>query len=667
MGFREATRMIFNKDYNKRTQLNTNLKDGQHRWHQPIDTSENIDGINDSSLNTFRGDKYEGLAREVLQNSLDEQLDKDKPVRVDFSLIEINTRNLPDLDNYKKMFREGLESWKDDSQSNARVFFEEALRTLSKEKIKIMKISDFNTNGVLGSRKLDIRSAYDITPWHNLLKSEGSSSKGDTEGGSFGIGKNATFANSILRTVFYSTFDRENVKGYEGVAKLATIFKNNKRYSSKCYYGEIVDDKSRAIDDLFSLEDFEQRTDYGTDIFILGFEDDKFCDIRIIKTILSDFIIPIFRNDLEVNINGEIINQSTIHSLYTKYIELCIKERRKSYANEIQSSKNYYEVLVSKDAQDFTTNIKGLGNATLKVLYHPDFERKVLRTRQTGMKLFDEGGISSSIGFSGIVTLEGSELNKLFRDMENPAHTKWSTDQISDPKRKKVAEDARRELNGWIRETILTNATDKETDSIEVEGLDEYLPAELVANDEVQDKEESDIITSKISEVEIKKPSREEVKEKLYSRGETKTIGSIAENGDPGAEYGYGDGENKGNGGKRNTKDSGIGEGKNVVFEKIKSNTYTPRLFEHEGVYILNINFYQNIENMMLKAFISGESTNITTRINYAINTKTNEEYACSKNKITIGNVQKGESLQIKFELEGIKGLALEVDIYESK
>src|SRR5699024_10987574 len=44
------------------------------------------------------------------------------------------------------------------------------------------------------------------SPFHALVKSSGVSAKNDSgAGGSFGIGKNAAFAISALRTVFYST------------------------------------------------------------------------------------------------------------------------------------------------------------------------------------------------------------------------------------------------------------------------------------------------------------------------------------------------------------------------------------------------------------------------------------------------------------------------------
>ncbi|NLM06984.1 MAG: hypothetical protein GX219_08725, partial [Tissierellia bacterium] len=121
-------------------------------WFRPVDSTENNIGINDSSYYTFRDQKYESLAREIAQNSLDERLNPDKPVKIEFNLFELNRKDFPDLLNYTSLYEDGLKYWKDDSQDNAKKFFQEALNILSKKTIRVMRISDFNTNGVLGAK-----------------------------------------------------------------------------------------------------------------------------------------------------------------------------------------------------------------------------------------------------------------------------------------------------------------------------------------------------------------------------------------------------------------------------------------------------------------------------------------------------------------------------------
>ncbi len=648
----------------------TRIDNNNYTWCQPLDTSDNIIGINDSSYYTFRDSRYEGLAREILQNSLDEQLDKTKPVKVEFSLVEINTKDIPDFNNFKSLYEDGYKSWEKDSQDNAKIFFDSALKALSGDKIKVMRISDFNTNGVLGSQTTQIRSAKDITPWYDLLKSEGSSSKGGTQGGSFGIGKNATFANSVLRTVIYSTYDKQGIKGYEGVAKLATVFKENKRYSSKCYYGNIKDGKSIAIEGLLPFPNYT-RDEYGTDIYVLGFEEDDFWKIRMIKSILSDFIIPIHNKNLEVDMNGEIIEKNTLGQLYDKYIDFCNNNRNKSVANEFLSAKNYYEILTSEDTLEFTHEFihesEKLGEAQLKVLYNPDFERKILRTRDTGMKLFDYGGVSSTIGFSAIVSLKGEKLNKLFREMENPAHTKWSADNISNPERRKLGENLRAELNKWMKKEIIENAADMETESLEVEGLEEYLPANLVNDSENKENSDSENISSNISNVTMTTTSREEEKKKKYNDDIEATRGKPDVGGEPGEAGDPKDKDTKNKGGQRRGNNTNVGEGSELVFKKVSNNIFTPRLVKQSNSHRLIVYFKKVIENTKLKVYISGENSNIEPKIKSASNARTNGVYMIKKNEIYIGNVNENEKLTMNLELKDNNNYSLEVEIYEGK
>ena len=65
----------------------------------------------------------------------------------------------------------------------------------------MLRISDHLTSGLTGSRELI------NTNWTNLIKSSGVSDKKGASGGSFGIGKFATFACSDYASVFYSTYD----------------------------------------------------------------------------------------------------------------------------------------------------------------------------------------------------------------------------------------------------------------------------------------------------------------------------------------------------------------------------------------------------------------------------------------------------------------------------
>lgn len=69
--------------------------------------------------------------------------------------------------------------------------------TCFKGPLNVLRISDFNTKGLEGADTGDYKSS-----WGRLVKCNGASNQNSTAGGSYGIGKSASFLCSDLRTVF---------------------------------------------------------------------------------------------------------------------------------------------------------------------------------------------------------------------------------------------------------------------------------------------------------------------------------------------------------------------------------------------------------------------------------------------------------------------------------
>ena len=59
------------------------------KWVFPHNNGGEIDGFNNSSIDTFNGRKLFSVVRETIQNSMDARLDETKPVRVSFTLNDI--------------------------------------------------------------------------------------------------------------------------------------------------------------------------------------------------------------------------------------------------------------------------------------------------------------------------------------------------------------------------------------------------------------------------------------------------------------------------------------------------------------------------------------------------------------------------------------------------
>ena len=168
--------------------------------------------------------------------------DENGKLIMNFSMENLSINSFPDLKNFKEHIN-GTYSI-NNLPDTCKSFCENALKTLSRDSIKMMKISDFNTSGVLGSNDLDnIKSQ-----WRALIYDEGNSQKDSKQAaGSFGLGKNAPFALSGINTVFYTTRDKDGLYAFEGVAKLHTSYINGQKYEPKIYFSNLYNIKSGQL------------------------------------------------------------------------------------------------------------------------------------------------------------------------------------------------------------------------------------------------------------------------------------------------------------------------------------------------------------------------------------------------------------------------------------
>ncbi len=119
------------------------------------------EGLSDAGIETFRDDPYASCAREAGQNSRDAGLENYKPVRMTFDLMQEDRVNLP--------FHASLARTLDCCLNQAHAekekeFFKNACEVISKERLPILRISDFNTKGLIGPPETS------GTVFHSLLK-----------------------------------------------------------------------------------------------------------------------------------------------------------------------------------------------------------------------------------------------------------------------------------------------------------------------------------------------------------------------------------------------------------------------------------------------------------------------------------------------------------------
>jgi hypothetical protein len=440
-------------------------------WNFPLNNDGAEVGLNDAGIETFRGHRFEALAREINQNSCDARKDDNKPVEVHFNLHKMPIELFPDRKQYMDILDSCLSYWSHIDKSKK--FFNNAIEIMKQDYINVLKISDYNTTGLTGA-SLD-RGGN----WNSLIKAVGVSNKDSNAGGSFGIGKHAPFACSSLRTVFYGTKAEDGTCAFQGVGKLATHLKGDKATQGTGYFG--ITEKNKPILDSYSdLGDFYHRDQIGTDIFVMGFNGEDSWETSIIKSVLESFFYSIHEGRLVVQVGEVRIESSTLASLleeYTKDDPECL-------------SYQYYQAITNGVKHE--VNLKNTDEIILYLLEGKKLPKKVAMVRGTGMKIFDKGHFRGLTKFAGVMVAKGNAINKLLRSIEPPSHDSWQPERFEDNVR--FAKKVLKELNDWINEKVRDLSDLGNVEELDIEGMSQYLPDD--ANDvplNNSDKEKDDL------------------------------------------------------------------------------------------------------------------------------------------------------------------------------
>lgn len=456
------------------------------KWRFPSNDYGENKGINDSGVAMFRGTPLRSLAREICQNSLD-AAEKDKII-VEFNVFSMNTEDLPGKKYLSDVFLRCLEFWGGQKAQTTRDFFSNAYNVISKSTCVMLRISDFNTSGLTGSRE-EIN-----TDWTNLTKSSGASDKKGTAGGSFGIGKFAPFACSDFSTVFYSTYDKNEEKAYQGVSRLVTFTRSEDGQNTQGtgYYGE---EKNTPVFEELHLDPGFMRSDgeYGTDIYVAGYKfggDDWKKDI--IVSILDGFLGAIWHEKLEVHVGDVIVNKAELANIMETY-----RDELTSYTYK------YYEVLVSENTVWFNEDFYDMGELVLGLLLgDQNSPNRISMIRQTGMKIMDKDRLPGHVPFTGIMFINGETINVKLREIENPEHTKWEPDRAKNPLQARALLN---KLNEFIKKKIEELISSGAGESVDAAGVGAFLPDD---DKDTKDFAKEEVVSEKIQEIEVKEIKR---------------------------------------------------------------------------------------------------------------------------------------------------------------
>jgi hypothetical protein len=461
------------------------LEENDIGWTFPSTLNGQIKGVADAGIETFNGDGLKALTRETCQNSLDAVRDETKPVKMEFYEHAIAKRYIPGMLAYKEMLNKSYDYWRDNSEKAAK-FLWNAKEKISQNAQMILRVSDYNTEGLSEPYKNGFGS------WNALTKIDGGATKSGDSAGSYGIGKNAPYVCTAYRMVFYRTLNIASERAAQGMSRLLSYEVCDNEYTTGTgYYGN--KENNGPVESIYELDNIWQRNEIGTDIFIYGTNlvDTSKIKTAIFSEILDNFLIAIYKGKLEVSVQKDFLSGNNISEYFEKY------------KRGIKDSYCAWQAISREDAKEITCDFHGMGTLRLRILidYNENLNRKILITRASGMKLFLMKDISKTISFSGILELEGKELNKFFREMETPSHDKWKPDMHSEPERaKKYVQ----EVKDWVSKEVNEFGTINFSDESDVKGLSSTLNEQI--DDSLDNYEKSEYIKNLLGEVKVEAP-----------------------------------------------------------------------------------------------------------------------------------------------------------------
>lgn len=425
-------------------------------------------GINNSGIATFSGSELFGyIARENGQNSLDAQDPEKETVVLSFKAISLPINDYPELVGLRETIDECKDYWKNRDDIKCERFFDEAKRKISEDNVDLLIISDYNTLGASGA-KIPKREK---SKWRALTSSDGVTDNNKGSGGAYGIGKNAPFACSAFRTVFYNTYSKKDeVKAFQGTSKLVTHTHNGIDMQGLGFCLDYEQDGPVVETGKSPLMDYLNRSEYGTDVVVAGFRKTADWQEVIEIAVLKNFFIAIAKGVLIVKIEDLEINKDNLKARLEYYAE-----KEKEYAQKdrvITANLEYYMAFTEPDYK-LIGNIIDEGDAILYIKKDDKYSKSIAEMRAIGMVVHTRTKNIYS-RYAAVLTVEPGNLNNLLKEIEPPTHDRWDSGILDDPKEQRKAEVVRKKLVKWVNDEIVNNCKGELLDEVDL-GFGEYL------------------------------------------------------------------------------------------------------------------------------------------------------------------------------------------------
>lgn len=626
-----------------------------YKWRFPKLDYGKRRGYSDGGEENFRENTIESLVREICQNSLDARKEDATTVVIEFERFKMNTDKIPDKEGLLKAIEGGINIWQEDDEDDRVVkLLKEYKRIITNNEVDVLRISDFNTRGLNG---VDSKKS---TPWNALVKSTGCSNKSGSAGGSYGIGKQAAFTCSKMKTIFYSTYNEEGVWAYEGTGEFPTLNVDGEDTQGTIYFGM---QGNKAVLDKFSLNEYIRR-ETGTDIYIFAFQEITEEDFlnKIIVNVVENFLLAIHNENLVVKVMNEIISKESLQ----KYIE--------KYFDDYKYAVDYFKVLNSPNTHEKNYELGNLGeegNVRLRILQEEDLSKTIYLSRSNGMKIDDKNRMKQYKPFSGILEINGKRSSEIFRAMEDVTHKKWSPNFIKDNSNidYKYAKSLYKELNDFVKDFLQELNPIDETNEMDVYGLGAYFPDDFAVDIEEIEKKET-ISNSIKNEINVK-TRKTKITNRVYMDDETEKTGS-KDDSDDDTKVRKEEKKKKKTNSKKDKKSKIDNNGDEKLIEKKIVPLESIRLImqEEANKYKLLIQPKENVEKVNISIYAKGESGTEKIEIVNAILEKSswigvNKKLEIKENIIQLKELKEGLVNIIEFETLIQKRCCMEVEVYE--
>ena len=398
-------------------------------WLFPQNDSNETEGPNDAGITHFTNNRSANLIRESIQNSLDARADHAKPVSVQIELKTLDPTTFG-AEELVQALNASIVSKHNDRAHSDQFKKGKALLQISKKAIQTLSITDNNTTGATDHLSLDGKPSK----WEALTKSSGLSIKDQLDaGGSFGLGKHAPFAVTDLRTVLYST--AWSVSGnihqrFQGKTILVSHEDNKgQKYRRTGYLG--AENYRPLVDE--EIPDCYQLETPGLAIHIPGYQPESGWQDESIVSAVQNFFHAIVHQGLEINVDGNLINNYTL-------------DEHKG----ILSEKTLGFIQASRTKPIAITHIPNIGHVSIRIVTNEKDQhngRNLALVRDAGMMITDRPRDMSLPGltrypphwksFYAIIECRSEGETSILRESESPSHNSISTQQISDHRRTK--------------------------------------------------------------------------------------------------------------------------------------------------------------------------------------------------------------------------------------